>query len=147
MDRISPVSLKNKVCTYIFGQFTDRVCYIWESYSYYIIVVALCLAKAGLTIYVKKNTFCLKKARYLGNVVRNKTIMTDVNKIPAISNFPAPRPVKQLHRFLWMTGYQKCICNFASLAALLTDALKHTKRLSVPKRRNERFKRLYVCIS
>lgn len=126
MDRIIPVKFKNEVFIYL-----DDLLIVSESFEKHISVLkelALCLSKAGLTINVEKSKFCVKQVQYLGHIVGHGTISMNPEKIAAINDYPAPRSLKQLRRFLGMTGwYQKFICNFAALASPLTDALKHKR--------------------
>ncbi|XP_061388706.1 cilia- and flagella-associated protein 61-like [Musca vetustissima] len=84
---------------------------------------------AGLTINVEKSKFCMKEVRYLGHVVGEGTIRTDPDKISAITDFPTPRSVKQVRRFLdllktnrkfiWTNEAQK---SFEELKSILSTA-------------------------
>lgn len=93
-------------------------------------IVAERLRKANLTINVGKSKFVMREIRYLGYIVGNGELKTDPDKISAIADFPVPRTIKQLRRFLGMTGwYQRFISNYSTISAPLTDLKGSAKSL------------------
>lgn len=89
---------------------------------------AECLSNAKLTINVSKSKFCVREVKYLGFVVGNGCLRTDMDKVAAMEEFPEPKTPKQLRRFLGMTGwYRRFIRDFAHIAAPLHDCLTKEK--------------------
>lgn len=76
---------------------------------------------AGLTINRDKSKFCRKEVKFLGFLVNEKGLMIDPEKTEAVRNYPRPRTLRQLRRFLGMASwYRKFIKDFASIADPLT---------------------------
>ena len=127
MDKVIPGRIRESVFVYL-----DDLLVVspdFDSHMALLEEVATLLRKAGLTINVEKSHFCVKEVKYLGFIVGDGTLKTDPGKISAIKEFPMPKTVKQLRRFLGMTGwYQRFIPNYASIAAPLTDCLKTPKQ-------------------
>ncbi|XP_041448138.1 uncharacterized protein K02A2.6-like, partial [Drosophila obscura] len=127
MDKVIPPSLRNEIFIYL-----DDLLVISESFEKHISVLKVLanrLSLAGLTINVEKSKFCLKEVKYLGHVIGYGTIQTDPEKVEAIRNFPVPRSVKQVRRFLGTTGSQNIVPDALSrvhtedLSALSCDGL------------------------
>lgn len=79
---------------------------------------------AGLTLNLKKSKFCLKKIKYLGDVVSAKGIAADSVKVEAIKAYPTPTNLKEVQRFLGLAGwYHRSVPGFFQVAELL-NALK-----------------------
>jgi len=126
MDIVIPNELRDEVFVYL-----DDLLIISDSFAKHMSVlakVASRLRSAGLTINIEKSKFCLKEVKYLGFVVGYGTLKVDKEKISAVANYPPPTSVKQLRRFLGMSGwYRRFIENYASLTVPLTDLLKKGK--------------------
>jgi hypothetical protein len=62
---------------------------------------------------------------YLGHVIKQGVVSTDLRRIEAILNYPAPTNQKQLRQFLVTTNYHhRFIINYADYVALLLPLLK-----------------------
>lgn len=95
--------------------------------------VAERLRMANLTINVEKSKFMLKEVRYLGYIVGNGCLKTDPAKVQAISDFPIPTTVRQVRRFLGMSGwYQRFIADYAEMATPLTNLIGKEKFVWTP---------------
>ena len=79
------------------------------------------LREAGLTINLKKTTFCEATVSYLGHIVGDGNVRPKVANIEAIIQYPVPTTRKSLMRFLGMASYYRRFCkNFSSVASPLT---------------------------
>ncbi|CAB0036822.1 unnamed protein product [Trichogramma brassicae] len=79
------------------------------------------IADANLTINREKSFFCQASVKFLGVIVDREGIRPDPDKTAPMANFPAPKTLKQLHRFLGMASwYRKFLENFATIAEPLT---------------------------
>lgn len=127
MDRVIPGSLRNMVFIYL-----DELLLITETFDEHIALlheVALHLRKANLTINIEKSKFVLKQVKYLGHLIGHGTIRTDPDKVQAIRDFPLPKSVRQLRRFLGICGwYRRFVRNFASITSPLTDMLQKGRK-------------------
>ena len=62
---------------------------------------------------------------YPGHIVSHEGVKVDPNKIKSIKEWKFPTTIKQLHRFLGLTGYYcKFVKNYGRIAAPLTTLLK-----------------------
>ena len=78
------------------------------------------LRQAGLTVNAEKCQFACQEMKYLGHVVSSDGLKMDPEKVSTIVDYPQPRSVKELERFLGMVGwYQKFIPGFSDIAAPL----------------------------
>lgn len=84
---------------------------------------------AGLTVNPDKCEFCRSQVRYLGFIVQREGLTVDPEKTRPILEYPAPRNIRQLLRFLGMSSwYRRFIPQFATLSEPLTRLLKKGKR-------------------
>jgi transposase InsO family protein len=87
--------------------------------------VAAKLVNAGLKANLDKSKFCKKELRYLGYVLDEQGLRTDPDKVSVVVNFPAPRTLKELRRFIGMCGwYRRFIGDFATPIAPMSELLK-----------------------
>lgn len=137
IDRIIPAYLRSEVFIY-----PDDLLEVSDTFERHITTLgelASHLHRSGLTI----SKFWLKEIQYLGHIVGHGTIATDPEKLSAIVNFPVPRSVKQLRRYLRITGwYHKFIKHYASIASPLTDALKQKSMFDWSKEAQKAFEQL-----
>lgn len=71
----------------------------------------------------------MKEIDYLGYVVGGGQLSVSVEKMRAIAEFPIPKTVRQVRRFLGVTGwYRRFISNYSSVDAPLTELLKKGKK-------------------
>lgn len=67
----------------------------------------------------------MKEAKYLGYIIGHGCLKTDPDKVEAIVEYPVPATVKQVRRFLGMTGwYRRFIAIYADISAPITNLLK-----------------------
>lgn len=146
MDKVIPANLRNEVFIYL-----DDLLVVSDSFENHMKVltqVADCLRKSGLTINIEKSNFCMEEVKYLGHVLGNGVIRTDPDKISAIVEYPVPRSIKDVRRFLGMSGwYRKFISNYASITTPLTDLLKNRKKFVWDDNAQKSFEELKCLLS
>lgn len=83
------------------------------------------LKEAGLTINVDKCKFARSSMRFLGYIVDKDGLRTDPEKVSAIMNFPRPKNIKELKRFIGIASwYRRFVKNFSIIAAPLHNLTK-----------------------
>lgn len=146
MDLVIPQPLRESVIVYL-----DDLLVVSEKFETHVNLleqVARCLRKSGLTINVEKSKFCMTEVRYLGYIVGNGCLKADPDKVAAILEFPVPATVRQVRRFLGMTGwYRRFIANYADVAAPITDLLSPTDKLKWNDTAQEAFNKLKLCLT
>lgn len=89
--------------------------------------VANRLRKANLSINLGKCLFFARKLKFLGFVLSEEGLQADPNRLKTMQEYPPPRNLKGLRRFLGMTGYyRRLIADYSGIAAPLTQLLKKT---------------------
>lgn len=69
------------------------------------------------------------EAQFLGHVMGTKGLATDPAKMEAVKSWLVPQSVSDMHNFLWLSSYYRCIVrNFASIASPL-HCLTNKKQL------------------
>lgn len=146
MDLVIPSSLREFVFVYI-----DDLLVVstdFNTHAERLKEVANCLRRANLTINVEKSHFCMRSIKYLGHVVENGTIRPDPGRVKCIAECSPPKTVKQIRRFLGMTGwYQRYIHNYSSLAAPITDMLKKSDKFLWTDEAQQAFDKLKVSLT
>lgn len=84
------------------------------------------LKSANLTINFDKCQFCKQSLKYLGFLVDQYGLRTDPEKVECILNYPKPKTVTEIRRFMGLASwYRRFVPNFASLAAPLHELTKN----------------------
>ncbi|MBJ4389643.1 hypothetical protein JGE18_25535, partial [Salmonella enterica subsp. enterica serovar Typhimurium] len=87
------------------------------------------IRSAGLTINREKSHFCQDEAKYLGVLVNREGFRPDPAKVDPIINFPTPKNLRQLRRFMGMASWhRKFLKDLATIAEPLTRLLKKGRR-------------------
>ncbi|XP_051173489.1 uncharacterized protein LOC127289546 [Leptopilina boulardi] len=115
----------------------------WPTIRKRFIAVLEALKKAGLAINLKKCQFLLSKVSYLGFEISEKGIQPGKNKLEAITNFPTPKNVHDVRRFLGLIGFfRRYIHKFATIAAPLYCLLKNNQVFKWEKDQENAFRSL-----
>ncbi len=78
------------------------------------------LEVSGLTLNLKKCSMLQKTITYLGHVVSEEGVRTEASKVKAVQDFPAPKNLKEVQRFLGLASwYHRFISHFSEQAAPL----------------------------
>lgn len=146
MDKVIPGDLREYVFVFI-----DDLLVVsadFDSHIERLERVAQCLRQANLTINIEKSKFVMREIRYLGYIVGNGCLKTDPDKVRAIKEFPVPATVRQVRRFLGITGwYRRFIANYSGLAAPLTDLTAGRGKFCWTNEAQEAFRKLKDCIT
>ena len=101
----------------------------WTDHCQHVRVVLGRLRDANLTVNLAKSEFGCATVTYLGFEIGQGKLAPIDAKVRAITDFPPPKDLKGLRRFLGMIGYYRKFCqNFAQLASPLTNLLKKEKK-------------------
>ncbi|KAJ8342593.1 hypothetical protein SKAU_G00325210 [Synaphobranchus kaupii] len=80
------------------------------------------LTLKGHKVSKSKLQFCQEQVQYLGHTLKEGSKSISAERIEAITKVPRPRTVKEMQRFLGMTGYcRQWICDYAEMARPLRD--------------------------
>ncbi len=63
------------------------------------------LEVSGLTLNLKKCSMLQKTITYLGHVVSEEGVRTEASKVKAVQDFPAPKNLKEVQRFLGLASW------------------------------------------
>ena len=89
------------------------------------------LQHAGFTVNKSKITLGSPQIKFLGHRLSDRGIAVDPGYVAAVENFPRPRNVKQVRRFLGLGGfYAKFIPRFAEIVTPLNELKKKGVRFS-----------------
>ena len=84
------------------------------------------LIAAGLTLKPSKCKIAVQNVKYLGHILSPKGIRPNPEKVEVIKNYPIPKTVTQVRRFLGMTQYYRRFqTNYANLAKPLQNLTKN----------------------
>ena len=97
----------------------------WHEHLIHLDEVLSAIAKAGITLKMKKCHFAKKELEFLGVIVGKDGVRPDPQKIAAVKEFAPPKTKRQLRSFLGMaTQLRKFIKDFAKKARPLTQLLR-----------------------
>lgn len=134
---------------YVFNYLDDLVVYseTWESHLVHIEEVLNRLKGAGLTVNPEKVHFAKEEISFLGHLVGVHGVRIDPARTQGIRDFPPPRDVKGIARFLGMVNfYRKFIPNAAELAAPLNELRKKGTKFKWTEAQEHSFKLLKEAI-
>lgn len=106
------------------------------------------LRQAGLTVKPSKVTLAKRGIRFLSHVVKDGKLYVDESKSEAIKNFPRPKNLKAVQRFLGMAAYYaKFIPNFSEISRPLNALKRKNVRFRWGKEQQDSFNKIRNCLS
>lgn len=145
LSKVMDIVLKFDLEPFVFVYLDDLIIATdtFEHHMEMLKLVSERLKAANLTISLEKSHFCLTELKYLGYTITGTGLSPDFSRMEPIVNFPTPKSVKDIRRFMGMAGwYRRFIGNFASLSAPITNLLKKSKRFTWTAEADESFANL-----
>jgi len=106
------------------------------------------LSKDQWKLKLSKCKFAQRSISYLGHIVSAQGVSTDPAKVHAVTSWPPPTSVKELHSFLGLAGYyRKFVRNFGIISRLLTNLLKKNTLFVWTSEHNRAFNTLKTALS
>lgn len=112
---------------YVFNYLDDLLVYSesFESHLEHTEEVLKRLREAGLTVNPEKVTFAKPEISFLGHLVSARGVSVDPTRTQGIRDFPPPRDIKAIARFVGMVGfYRRFIPKASELMAPLNNLRK-----------------------
>lgn len=89
------------------------------------------LRAANLKLNPTKCHFLQKKVKYLGHIVSENGLVTDPDKVKAVTEWPIPQNKKNVRSFLGLCSYyRRFIQGFSTLAKPLSELTEENRRFS-----------------
>ncbi len=83
------------------------------------------LRQHNIKLKLSKCFFVKSEVEYLGHIISHNSVKPSPRKIEAVKDFPLPKTVREVRRFLGLTGYyRRFIKNFSIKAKPLSDLTK-----------------------
>ncbi|GFT19887.1 retrovirus-related Pol polyprotein from transposon 297 [Trichonephila clavipes] len=91
----------------------------------YLKIVLQVACDYGLEINFKKCQFLHNKTEFLGHITENGRLFPSPLKTKAVINYPDLKNIKDVRRFLGLTGYfRKFLLSYSTIAKPLSDLLR-----------------------
>ncbi|GFU71201.1 retrovirus-related Pol polyprotein from transposon 297 [Trichonephila clavipes] len=91
----------------------------------YLKIVLQVACDYGLEINLKKCQFLKNKMEFLGRIIENGRLFPSPSKSKAVINYPDLKNIKEVRRFLGLTGYfRKFLPSYSTIAKPLSDLLR-----------------------
>jgi len=123
MDRVLDGYIYNFVALYM----DDILIYskTFDEHLEHIRLVLSRLEEAGLCVNLLKCTFAVREITFLGHCITQEGISKSADKVKAIVEYPRPKKIKDLQRFVGLCmWYSTFVENFATIAAPLYALFK-----------------------
>ncbi len=78
-----------------------------------------------LQMVLRKSKFCLEEIKFLGHIVNTNGIAADPEKVRSIQQYPVPKNLQEVQRFLGLSGwYHRFVPGFSKIAEPLNNLKK-----------------------
>lgn len=106
------------------------------------------IREAGLTINPEKSKFCRSQVKYLGFLIQQEGLKVDPDKTAPIVEYPPPKNIKQLRRFIGMASwYRRFIPQCATRLEPLTRLLRKSFSWEWGDEQKSAFESVKSCIT
>lgn len=106
------------------------------------------LRSSNFKIQMDKSEFLKLETPYLGHIISRDGIKPNPDKIKAIKNYPIPKTITEIKRFLGLLGYyRKFIPDFARIAKPLTQCLKKGSKIVIDKNYSDCFEKCKALLT
>lgn len=120
----------------------------FEDHLEHLALIFSWLAADQWKVKLSKCTFAQRTISYLGHVISEAGVATDLAKVRAITEWPVPANVRALRGFLGLDGYyRKFVRHFGIIARPLTDLLKKDSLFIWTSIHNSTFETLKAALS
>ena len=97
----------------------------WEDHLHHLQLVFELLSQHQLFLKLSKCDIGASQVEYLGHIISAHGVAMDSKKVSCILDWAIPRTLKELRRFLGLTGYyRRFIKGYGVIAKPLTELLK-----------------------
>ena len=115
----------------------------FEEHWYWVELVIKRLEEAKMKVNEEKCEVCCSRVAYLGFLLDKEGLRPDPEKVAPILEYPTPRNIKQLRRFLGMVGwYARLIKDESSIKIPLVKLLRKSKEWQWGEDQEEAFETL-----
>ena len=126
--------------------YLDDLCIVAETFEehlHWLEIILKALKEANLQVNPTKSEFCCAQVKYLGYIIDSKGLQVDPEKTKAIDEYPPPKNLRQLRRFLGMVGwYARFLENLSEDKVLLCDLLKKDSKWQWTSEHQQAFERV-----
>ncbi|GFY21282.1 retrovirus-related Pol polyprotein from transposon 297 [Trichonephila clavipes] len=114
----------------------------------YLKIVLQVACDYGLEINFKKCQFLHNKIEFLGHIIENGGLFPSSSKTKAVINYPDLKNVKDVRRFLGLTGYfRKFLPSYSTIAKPLSDLLRKDSLFEFYAEQQTAFQKLKYLLS
>ncbi|GFS92149.1 retrovirus-related Pol polyprotein from transposon 297 [Trichonephila clavipes] len=114
----------------------------------YLKIVLQVACDYGLEINFKKCQFLHNKIEFLGHIIENGRLFPSPSKTKAVINYPDLKNIKDVHRFLGLTGYfRKFLPSYSTIAKPLSDLLRKDSLFQFYAEQQTAFQKLKYLVS
>ncbi|GFU07266.1 transposon Tf2-6 polyprotein [Trichonephila clavipes] len=114
----------------------------------YLKIVLQVACDYGLEINFKKCQFLHNTIEFLGHIIENGRLFPSHSKTKAVINYPDLKNIKDVHRFLGLTGYfRKFLPSYSTIAKPLSDLLRKDSLFQFYAEQQTAFQKLKYLLS
>lgn len=97
----------------------------WKDHLSHLNLTLEALKQSQLYVKKSKYSFAKQQLEYLGHLISEKGVATNPTKVECMKQWPRPKSLKFLRRFLGLTGYyRRFIRNYRKISCRFTNLLK-----------------------